>query len=121
MPNIPIYFVIAYCVVAISADYHYNQLTSNRYYRIHSIPLRIFVAIIAVGTILFQYGFAMHYGHRTRWYYGLILLLIGLASEYVWDELEMKVFHEKYAGPLFLWSLLVSPVRTWLIISHSIG
>ena len=114
MQAVPASLVVSY--VLFSFFLLYQQLYV-RNFRDEGRALRAAVGALAVGGMVFAYGFLLYWGWAVDWMQAVLLLVLSLALKLVWFPIEAKLGLRQSYRRLSLPGFVVMPVCAVVMVA----
>lgn len=107
MQPVPPSLIVSY--VLFSFFLLYQQLYV-RNFRDEGRALRVAVGTLAVGGMVFGYGFLLYWGYTVDWNQAVLMLVLSLAIKLVWFPIEGRLGLRQSYRKLSLPGFVVMPV-----------
>ncbi len=86
--NMPILLIIAWSLFTVFAFY---QKLHIRDFQGASQGFLLMLNLSSLGSMIFAVGFLIYYGVTVKWYFPIILLIIGLLVKFIWFAIEAQL------------------------------
>lgn len=114
MQPVPPSLIVSY--VLFSFFLLYQQLYV-RNFRDEGRALRAAVGALAVGGMVFGYGFLLYWGYTVDWMQAVLLLVLSLAVKLIWFPIEARLGLRNAYRQLSLPGFVVMPVCAAVMVA----